>query len=72
MITVVCNETGDEAEADTERHALVAARTLLEDAKRAWQMQGFKPTVTFSVDGQPVNGLIGVAAPAIWHALGNA
>src|SRR5262245_59909584 len=61
---------GDSIDATGELEALIAARALLDDAQRAWPFQGYRPTVTFSVNGTAIPGLSGVAGPAIWAAIG--
>ncbi len=53
MIEVECSN-GDIAEADDPASAIVAAKTLCEDAWRARPMHGHKPTVTFRVDGEVI------------------
>ena len=68
MIEVRCDQTGDWAEAPDEFSALIAARTLCEDAYRARPMQGFRPTATVLVDGEKV--LHHVTRQSIWSAIG--
>lgn len=70
MITVRCDTFGVEVEAPSEFDALVAARTLMEEAVAARDAYTFRPTCTFLVDGAAVNGLIHVGQPAVWAALG--
>lgn len=70
-IEVRCDQTGDRAEAPDEHSALVAARTLLEDAMAGpLAHYNFRPTATFFVAGEPVLG--GIAPRDLWRALGAA
>ena len=69
MIDVRCNDTGDWAEAPDEYAALFAARTLLEDARSAYPIQGFDPTATILVDGKPV--LNNITRRMLWAAIGS-
>ena len=69
MIHVVCNQTGDKAEAPSVEGALLAARTLMEDAAITIRhARGL--TVSFFVSGESVGGLASVSRPTIWSALG--
>lgn len=68
VIEVRCDQTGDWAEAPDEFSALIAARTLCEDAYRAHSVQGFRPTATVLVDGKKV--LHRVTRQSIWYAIG--
>lgn len=67
-IEVTCDQTGDTAYAYTPDAAVLAARTLCEDAYNANQWQGYKPTATFRVAGVVVRAR--VPQPALWAALG--
>lgn len=68
VIFVECDQTGDLAEALTERAAFVAARQLCEEAHRySGTGYGYKPTATFTVNDEIL--LARVPEPAIWHAL---
>lgn len=51
MIEVILSN-GDRAEADTPEEAMLAARTMLDDAWNANPVQGNRPTVTIVVDGK--------------------
>lgn len=66
-IEVICDQTGDSAEAEDEASAIVAARTLCEDAVRARRIYGFKPSCTFLVNGVPVRSR--VPEPRFWVAV---
>lgn len=50
------SSVGDEAEADSPEAAVLAGRTLLDDAHEASPHWGNEPTVTFWVDDQLVAG----------------
>jgi hypothetical protein len=52
LIEVVCAETGDRAEAEDERGAMLAARTLRNEARD--NGCGVRPTLIFLVDGRTV------------------
>lgn len=49
---MLIDQTGDRAEANTPEEALLAARTMLDDAWDANPVQGNRPTVTIVVDGK--------------------
>lgn len=51
MIEVILSN-GDRAECDEPEEAILAARTLLDDAWEANPVQGNHPTVTIVVDGK--------------------
>ena len=67
-IEVICNETGDRAEATSPRSALVAARTLMREAAAALGA-GARPTCAFYVAGEVVLGLASVGRQTVWFAL---
>lgn len=68
VIFVRCDQTGDLAEALTERAAFVAARELCEEAHRySGTGYTYKPTATFTANNEIL--LARVPEPAIWHAL---
>ncbi len=54
MIEVTVIETGDCAEAEDEEAAVLAARTIGEEARRTLRIWGNDPTLTFTVDGNVV------------------
>lgn len=54
MIEVTIIDTGDTAEADTPEAALLAARTMGEEARAAARTWGYDPTIRFAVEGEPV------------------
>lgn len=54
VIEIQVNETGDRAEAEDERGAILAAKTIADEAYRARGIASFKPTVTFRVEGAVV------------------
>lgn len=54
MIDVLLVQTGDRAEAETPRDALLAAVTMRAEAKTAGTFTGRRATVRFLVDGRMV------------------
>lgn len=61
MIEIVCQQTGDRAEAATPEDAVAAGIQLCKDAWDGNPVQGFAPTVAFFVDGKPVVSLVSEA-----------
>lgn len=65
MIVVVCDQTGDRAEADTPDNARLAAVTLCADAYQGHSWQGFDPTASFYVNDRPVR--VRVSERELWR-----
>ena len=74
MIEVTCDQTGDEGLADSMSAALVAARTLMEDAREnhaRLRVQGTRLTVTFR-DGSGAIVRARVSERTVWSAIARA